>query len=192
MNIWFTSDTHFGHKNILKFCPGTRLGSTPEEHDQLLINKWNHLVAPTDEVYILGDVFFCGLEESARIAQQLNGIKHVVLGNHDKVIEKSPSLQKMFASVQHYKELVIDDIHMILFHYPQLEWNGMHRGSFCLFGHVHGTLDNHPEIINFRSMDVGIDSRPNGQVPDHGAMSLWHWSQIKRILERNPIKKHKF
>lgn len=191
MTVWFTADTHFGHKNILNFCPGTRMGSSYEEHDYLLINKWNLLIRPTDQVYILGDVFFCNLERAVEITNQLNGIKHVILGNHDKVIEQNSVLRNMFASVQHYKEIVLDGIHIVLFHYPQLEWNGMYRGSYCLFGHVHGTLDNHAEILNSRIMDVGIDSRPDGQLPDQGAMSPWKWQQVKRILEKKPIKKHK-
>lgn len=192
MTVWFTSDTHFGHKNILKFCPGTRLGSTPEEHDEILINKWNNLIADEDDIYILGDVFFSEYPEAAKVAARLKGNKHVILGNHDRVIMENVALQKHFASVQHYKELLIDDCYVILFHYPQLEWNGMHRGSYCLFGHVHGTLDNHPECHNGRTMDVGLDSRPQGELPQHGAMSPWSWAQIRRILSSRPIKKHKF
>ena len=65
----------------------------------------------------------------------------------------------------------------------------MNRGSYALFGHVHGNMDNHPEVVNARIMDVGVDSRPLGIAPDNGAMSLWSWEQIDRILGARPIRR---
>lgn len=53
VKIWFTSDTHFGHKNILRFCK--RPWNTVEEMDEGLIQNWNKVVGKDDIVFHLGD-----------------------------------------------------------------------------------------------------------------------------------------
>ena len=186
--IWFTSDTHFGHRNILSFCPNTRHGTTPDEMDRILIENWQRDVADTDDVYMLGDIFFCDSKRARDIMRQLPGRKHLIYGNHDKVIRSDHQLQAQFASINDYLELTIGNRFITLFHYPMLEWLGMNRGSYALFGHVHGNMDYHPEVANARIMDVGVDSRPLGIAPDNGAMSLWSWEQIDRMLGERPIR----
>ena len=48
--IWFTSDTHFCHKNIL------HLTETPfhsvQERDEAIIKRWNEVVGENDTVYV--------------------------------------------------------------------------------------------------------------------------------------------
>lgn len=179
---FFTSDTHFSHRRIFKFCPNTRLGNTTHEHDEILIDNWNKQVNKNDSVYILGDVFFSDRIRSIEIMNRLSGIKHLIVGNHDDVILDNKDLYNLFATVDYYKEINIDNQRIILFHYPILEWNKYHRGSFALYGHVHGTLDNHEAIRYNKTMDVGIDSRPDGIMPKNGPMSLWEFSEIRDIL----------
>lgn len=190
MSIWFSSDTHFRHKNIMKFCPNTRVGADSDEMTETLIRNWNRDVKHDDTVYILGDVFFCGATEARKILARLSGNIHLVYGNHDQVIRNNKDIRDMFASVQEYLEIKIDGKKVVLFHYPMLEWNGMHHGAYALFGHVHGSMDNHPEITSARIMDVGVDSRPMGVAPDNGAMSLWSWEQVDRILKDRPVRGH--
>lgn len=187
-SIWFTSDCHFGHRSILKFCPNTRQGTTPDEMDRILISNWQRDVAADDDVYMLGDIFFCDSKQARNIMGQLPGRKHLIYGNHDKVIRSDHQLQKQFTSIQDYLELTIDNRFVVMFHYPMLEWLGMARGSYALFGHVHGNMDNHPEVIAGRMMDVGIDSRPQGQQQDNGPMSLWSWEQVDRMLSAKPLR----
>jgi calcineurin-like phosphoesterase family protein len=79
-NIWFTSDTHFGHKNIIQYCD--RPYDTVEEMDAELMENWNEVVAPGDEVYFLGD-FSLNFKNVRQVVPLLNGIKHLVSGNHD-------------------------------------------------------------------------------------------------------------
>ena len=191
-NLWFTSDTHFGHKNILKFCPNTRLGKDVEEHDEILIENWNKQVAPGDTVYMLGDCFFHrDPHRVANIMNRLAGTKHLIYGNHDQVIRRNEMVQRKFATIQEYLELHMSKRKMVvLFHYPMLEWNKMHHGAYHLFGHVHGNMDNHPEVLPYRIMDVGIDSRPGGVEPADGKMTLWNWEQIDSILEKREKKPH--
>jgi len=59
-----------------------------------------------------------------------------------------------------------------------------------LFGHVHGSMNTHPHVSKYRMMDVGVDSRPDGEVQDDGPMSLWGWEQVKRILSKREVLKH--
>lgn len=191
-NLWFTSDTHFGHKNILKFCPETRLGDDVQEHDEILIQNWNKQVKPEDTVFMLGDCFFHrDPVRVVNILRRLPGEKHLIYGNHDQVIRKNPNVQRQFVTIQEYLELHMSKRQMVvLFHYPMLEWNKMHHGAYHLFGHVHGSMDNHPEVLPYRIMDVGIDSRPGGVAPRDGKMTLWHWEQIDEILQKREKKAH--
>lgn len=188
--IWFTSDTHFYHKNIMKFCPKTRLGADFQEMTELLITNWNRDVQPDDTVYLLGDVFFANAQQARGVLNRLNGNIHLIFGNHDQVIRNNVDILRMFASVQEYKEIKIDKKQVIMFHYPMLEWNKMHHGSYALFGHVHGSMDNHPEVLSARTMDVGVDSRPGGIAPANGPMSLWSWEQVDSILSKRPVRGH--
>lgn len=180
-NIFFTSDNHFSHKRIKEFCPNTRNGDDVLEMDRLMIKAWNAKVPPSGTVYMLGDFSFATAERTERILSQLNGEKHFIFGNHDKVVRKNPHIIAKFASTQEYKEISYEKTRIVMSHYPMREWNHMHRGSFHLFGHVHGNLDKH---VWGRSMDVGIDSRPNGD------MAPWGWEEINKILTNREILPH--
>lgn len=78
---WFTSDTHFGHKNILIYEKEARPFQTLEEMHETIIDNWNRVVRDTDTIYHLGD--FCFGRHNIEIASRLNGKKRLVLGNHD-------------------------------------------------------------------------------------------------------------
>lgn len=177
--IWFTSDTHFGHRRIKDFCPRTRRGDTVDEHDQILIDNWREDVRPGDRVYCLGDMFFHSAVRTREIMRQLTGNIHLIYGNHDSVIEGNADIRRMFASVSHYKELRLDNIKVCLFHFPIHEWHHIHKGAFHLYGHVHGGVQ-----IPGRAMDVGIDTRPLGD------MRLWSWEEVKTILMSREVLTH--
>lgn len=69
--IWFTSDQHFYHKNVIRYC--NRPFKSLEEMHETLIQNWNKVVGPTDIVYILGDFAFCGVARMKEIVSRLNG-----------------------------------------------------------------------------------------------------------------------
>lgn len=79
--VFIISDTHFGHKNILRYESKYRPFSSIEEHDAELVRRWNAVVKKHDTVWHLGDVLFG--ESSFSLLGQLNGVKRLVLGNHD-------------------------------------------------------------------------------------------------------------
>ena len=86
-NVWFTSDHHFGHSNILKYC--NRPYKDVIEMDQALIDNWNSRIGPDDEVYVLGD-FSLYQKEVPETLDKLNGARKVLIaGNHDKCFSEA-------------------------------------------------------------------------------------------------------
>lgn len=77
--VFFTSDLHFGHKNL---CLGLR-GMTAEESDKLIIDNWNKVVTKRDLVYVLGDITMENQKDIPKYISQLNGRIVIVGGNHD-------------------------------------------------------------------------------------------------------------
>jgi calcineurin-like phosphoesterase family protein len=179
--MFFSSDHHFFHKNIRAFCPNTRLGSNTEEMNELLIKAHNAKVGQNDSVYFLGDFSFGTSDQTKDVVQRLNGKKTLILGNHDKVIINNLKIQSLFQEVCYYKEVKYDKKKFILFHYPMIEWNGAHRGTIHLYGHVHGKFDSIP---NGKSMDVGIDTRIQCD------MAPYHVDEIILLMENRENLKH--
>lgn len=155
---FFTSDTHFGHGNIIKFC--NRPFSSVEEMDETIISRWNATIGKHDLVYHLGDFsFHGGVDKTKDIISRLNGHKFLILGNHDKRIEGNKMLRSMFVRVVDYLE--IHDIlptgekkKLVLMHFPILSWHGARKGSWMLHGHCHGNM-KYPFDGNI--VDVGCD-----------------------------------
>lgn len=174
-DIWFTSDTHWGHKNILKFQLNRKF-STIEEMDYYLIQDWNSKVKPGDIVFHLGDVSWYSVDKTAKILESLNGNKILIKGNHDR-----HELKQYFTYAFDCMNLRVDEIFMVLFHYPILEWDRRHHGSFHLHGHVHGrSLGDDMG----RMLDVGIDNNPN--------LTLFSFEEIKQRLLKIPSPKSRY
>lgn len=149
-NYFFTADTHFSHKKIIEYSK--RPFGDVWEMNQTLVGKWNAKVKPTDVVYHLGDFALGGLGEAWAVRKQLNGIIHLVLGNHDKVAYQ---MSGAWTSMNHYVELRLPGYPMIVMsHYAFRVWNKAHHGSWQLYGHSHGSLPDDPCA---RSFDVGVD-----------------------------------
>lgn len=176
-NNFFSSDHHFFHKNIQSLCPTTRLGSTVEEMNEFLIGQHNSVVRPQDTVYMLGDVSFGTAEQTKSVLSQLNGKKHLIYGNHDRMIRRDVTIQSMFESVQDYKRIMVGKKRVMLSHFPMRSWEMMQHGSYHLYGHMHGKLEH---TAYGRSMDVGIDARPGDMMP-------WSWEEIDNILKEREI-----
>ena len=178
MNLFFISDTHFGHKNILKHAD--RPFDSIEEHDEYLIDRWNLNVSPKDHVYHLGDFCFWNKKIDAnKIASRLNGKKYLIVGNHDKNLP-----DKHFTILGTYFELNPKSFDkesnvplLVLCHYPFLSWNKAFHGSYCLYGHVHGRYEIQDN--DTLRMDVGVDSN------DYAPIS---WDEIETIMDEKKVK----
>jgi calcineurin-like phosphoesterase family protein len=154
-NLFFVSDTHFGHANIIKYS--SRPYADTQEMNAALIESWNKVVKPNDVVWHLGDFAFMQYAAFTYVLKQLNGRINVVLGNHDQVItyNRRELLQEgLLSSVQSYAEVKAQNKFIVLFHYGQRVWNKSHHGSIHLYGHSHGSLP--PFGL---SVDVGVDSK---------------------------------
>lgn len=134
MAIYYISDTHFGHANVIHF--DNRPFKDIFEMDRIMIENWNSIVQEDDTVYFLGDFSWYREEETLKILANLNGTKVLIKGNHDKV---SPRIAKYFRGVYDYLEVNDDGRRVILSHYPIMAWNAQFRGSIHLYGHVHNT-----------------------------------------------------
>lgn len=162
-NVWFTSDTHFGHANVIRYC--NRPFKDKQEMDRELIRRWNTLVKPRDTIYHLGDFSFYGSTKTAEIVKKLQGHKILIRGNHDKgeAYYTRAGFQEYYQSTpkepREYEEFLLS-------HYPYWE-NYNHddrkhkfadrmlhkRGNrWLLCGHVHEVWKSRGTCIN-----VGVD-----------------------------------
>lgn len=160
MTIWFTGDTHFGHKKVIEYC--SRPFASVTEMDEALISNWNTKVRPGDTIYHVGDFAFAGTQRIAELLDRLNGQKVLIYGNHDKAIRGSKALQAKFIKCCDYYELIVPDASaargkqgIMLMHYAMLVWNKRHHGTWMLHGHSHGSLV-YP--VSGKIMDVGVDA----------------------------------
>jgi calcineurin-like phosphoesterase family protein len=174
MTTFFTSDTHFGHANILKFQPVSRPQHTVEEMDRHLIEAWQSVVKPSDRVFHLGDFAFAQEARIINILDQLPGQKFLIRGNHDHKMNSDKVCAK-FGWVRDYHEDKIDGQSLTMCHFPMMVWNKSHYGAFMLHGHCHGNL-RYPFAAKI--LDVGVDNV--GFTP----ITM---DQVKQIMARKPI-----
>jgi calcineurin-like phosphoesterase family protein len=147
MALFFTSDTHFNDPRVLRI--DRRPFPSLAAHDAALVERWNETVQADDVVWHLGDFARGDAGRVEGLLRQLNGRKHLIIGNNDP----PATLQAAgWASVQHYAEMTLDGKLLVLCHYPFRTWNRMGQGSIDLHGHSHGKLK--PAT---RQYDVGVD-----------------------------------
>jgi len=130
LKYWVTSDNHWHHTNIIKYA--NRPFSTTEEMDRVMIENWNAVVSHEDIVFHLGDVGLFKNEESAeKVIKQLNGVKILIFGNHDR---KKWDWRKIGFTVAQKGPFQLNDY--LLTHKP-LQWHQNKKGLFNLHGHIH-------------------------------------------------------
>lgn len=126
--IYFTSDLHFGHESVLKFCD--RPFANLKEMERALIGRFNRIVKKEDTVYILGDFAYkIPAKEADKILQKLNGHKTLLIGNHDRNYDPA-----LFDEICHYKHTHYNCYQLSLMHYPMMEWKNSRHGSLQLHG----------------------------------------------------------
>ena len=187
--IFFTSDHHLGHENIIEYCD--RPFSSIEEMDNEMIRRWNEKVQPSDKVYHLGDFTLGSREQARHYFSQLNG-NICILANrvhHDHrwlpaLADRSlHSISSYLNYVNIFPPLVSLEFPelssgkysqvIVLCHYPLARWDRRHYGSWHLFGHCHGRFEDMG-----LAYDVGVDNN------DFYPVSLDQVVEIMRRKER--------
>ncbi len=182
--IWFTSDYHFCHANVIKY--DERPFADVEEMNKSLIENWNHYVDDEDVVFYLGDLSFDkNGKQTQEIVNQLKGKIHYILGNHDK--EKDIRKLNRFETISDYINLSVLDSdnprkwqEIMMMHYPILSWDKAHHGSWMIHGHCHQSISDTEFHKTRRILDVGCNGW--GYTPVH-------YSDIKEYMKTKEIEK---
>lgn len=146
---YYIGDLHFGHKNCLSF--DNRPFKDIDEHDRVLIDNWNEVVGIDDDVWILGDFSWHNATKTIEIFNQLNGHKHLCVGNHDKKLLKNKDVRDLFVEIVDYKELYLsNNCAIVLSHYPMPCFNNHYYGWYHFYAHVHSSFEwNMMERVKF-------------------------------------------
>jgi calcineurin-like phosphoesterase family protein len=167
-NVFFISDFHIGHSNVIKFDNRPFLDKYGNPDLQAMyktiIANWNDVVKTNDIVFYLGDLVFGRPETANELIWALNGKIHFVMGNHDEY--KDIVELKRFETVNDLVDLTIkgDPNHKELFfqllHYPIFSHRNASHGWYHIHGHCHGNLhhgDTRSYYNNRRAIDVGCN-----------------------------------
>ena len=164
MNYFFTSDEHYGHNNVIKYCQ--RPFSSVEEMDEELIKRHNEVVKDGDHVIHGGDFTLGDNKFFNSIINRLNGLHTFIVGSHDNWLERKTNHEIL--------EFQIEGKHIIVCHYAMRVWPRSHYGSWQLYGHSHGKL---PPIG--AQMDIGVDTHN---------FYPYSFEEIKEIMTSVPIE----
>ena len=191
-DVWITSDTHYGHKNICRGVTNWRLpdGTIPisqtrdfksiEQMNDTIVKNINEVVKQDDILIHLGDWSFGGFENVRKLYDRLicKNI-HLIIGNHDHhILNNREDVQELFLTVSQYETLVIGKQEFRLMHYPISSWDGLNKGVMHLHGHCH--LPTELRFGNGKRIDVGIDGHPSFK-PYHILRD------VVPMLEKRPI-----
>jgi len=193
--LWFTSDTHYDHKNICAATTSwvgaenlTRKFSSLDKMNDELVFWINQRVGQDDILFHLGDWSFNGFDNIRKFRERIVCKNvHLILGNHDHHIERNKdNIQSIFSSVNQYLHLDVkwegkgkfEHARFALMHYPIASWNGMSDGVIHLHGHVH--LPNNLRVADGKAMDVGVDGN------NYEPIEL---NEIIKIMSKQPIAK---
>lgn len=163
--IFFTSDIHFGHTNIIQYCK--RPFESVSHMNNSIIERWNSVVGGLDLVYVLGDVCMGPLEETVRLVSRLHGRKVLIKGNHDDRSVKMLEFSRQWESIHDYLELSVGKQLIVMSHYPLASWHKANRGSYMLHGHCHHSYKPGLPTTTDQGkvLDVGLDGQGYNYAP---------------------------
>jgi calcineurin-like phosphoesterase family protein len=182
-----TSDIHFSHSNIIKYC--NRPFKNSFEMDDYIISIWNKTINVNDNVYILGDFMFSrNIENIEKYVNRLNGYKILVLGNHDNFTIDE---YKLCGFNEVYEGFIKRNIHnrqWIMCHYQMAHWDGSHKGSFHLFGHEHWKQQFEPKHSLYK--ELYLSEKKFNVCMDANNFTPVNFIDIIKILDKRNINNH--
>jgi calcineurin-like phosphoesterase family protein len=189
------SDTHFFHDNIIKYC--SRPFTNSDEMNAVMIQNWNKVVSPNDEVYVVGDFALVKgqsheekLQRLNNLSMQLNGKKHLIYGNHDYFTPEEYLIYGGFEEVGHgYIEVLLNNHWFTMCHYQMTSWNSSHHGSMHLFGHEHWRQQYEPKHSMYEEMHWS--ERKFNVCADANKFTPVDINDIIRVLEARPTNFNK-
>lgn len=165
---FFTADLHFDDPGVIPFAK--RPFKNVEAMNAAILDAINAKVGEDDRLFVLGD-FTIRFKRPKRFLDRIRCREvWLIRGNHDPVGEPGdPGAEGGFARVLDYHEQWYDHQGyrqlVVLCHYPIFEWRGYFKGSWHLYGHVHGRFQDGPGLedeegrrMHPRALDVGIDA----------------------------------
>ena len=158
--VYFTSDTHFNHANIIGFC--SRPFKNVNEMNETLITNWNRVVGADDIVFHLGDFCLGGSAEWTNVLNRLNGKIYLIVGNHD-MKNLRQSYYDRFEEIVMQKHIEIGKQKIYLNHCPFLCYGGTYKDTSRL------------NMLFPTQYDVGVDN--NNFTPVS-------FDQVKAIIQK--------
>lgn len=153
--IYFISDTHFCHNNIIKYC--NRNFKDTNEMNETIISNWNNIISKDDIVYHLGDFCLSNDIEIQNIFNRLNGNKILIRGNHDRKSVKF--YENMGFKVLTHAPIILDEYKLMLSHIP-LPDTKIKSGYINLHGHIHNKKINEDYPKNYsdsKHINLSVD-----------------------------------
>ena len=151
--IWITSDWHFCHQREFLWKP--RGFNSIYDMNEAIIQRYNEVVNPEDDVYCLGDCMLNDDKEGLYCIKRLKGNIHIIRGNHDSNT-RIPLYSSCWNIVEvcEGKYLNYNNYHFYLSHYPCIcsNWDfnkPLKARTISLCGHTH--TDN-----PFKDWDKGL------------------------------------
>lgn len=156
---FYTSDLHFGHRNIIDHC--NRPFSSAEEMDDFMADTWNSQVLSDSRICVVGDLTLCSTPRALDYIKRLRGAITLVSGNHDATFKKDSAVERYLAAglVEVVDVLEFEDHRVSHFPFkndPQERYHSrrlVDDGKFLIHGHVHDCWRQRGRMIN-----VGIDA----------------------------------
>lgn len=144
--IYFISDLHLDHANIIHYCARPFLSSDVKEMNNVLITNWNNTVK-NETIFFLGDLSFGRSSRSVdHWLKKLKGSIHFISGDHDAAVKNSKDYEIL--ECKNHKFLLVHDPDNL-----PIEWDG-----WIIHGHKHNNnMKNYP-FINGEKKTINVSA----------------------------------